>query len=74
MSGRGATAVTKTGNAFTVTFNKDVSKCSFTASPTATGTAAPAVSSTAGHGDQVTVDFGSGAGATTSSFHLQVIC
>ena len=74
VSGRGATAVTKTGNAFTVTFNKDVSKCSFTASPTATGTAAPAVSSTAGHGDQVTVDFGSGAGATTSSFHLQVIC
>jgi hypothetical protein len=74
VTGRGATAATKTGNAFTVTFNKDVSKCSYTASPTAAGASTPAVAPTAGHADQVTVDYGAGAGVTTAGFHLQVIC
>jgi hypothetical protein len=72
-TGRGAPTVTKsaTGNAYTVAFNRDVSKCSFTASPVGTPTAvSPGVGSTTGNVNAVTVDFG----AVTTSFHLQVVC
>ncbi|HET8951914.1 MAG TPA: hypothetical protein VFN44_15440 [Solirubrobacteraceae bacterium] len=79
VAGRGATASTKSNvaeNTYTVTFNKDVSKCSFT--PTAVG----ASSDVGGFGaiagqqpTQVVVDepdtAGGGAGR---DFHLQVIC
>jgi hypothetical protein len=71
---RGATAVSKgaSGNVYTVTFSRDVSKCSYTASPTGgAATASPGVTATAGNTSAVTVD----AGATTpAGFHLQVIC
>jgi hypothetical protein len=80
-AGRGATAATKSGadtNTYTVTFNKDVSKCSFTASPV--GTAATSgsfgVGPTVGNVNQVTVDEPDNAGPGTEgrAFHLQVIC
>ena len=77
-AGRGAPTVAKSGAAFVVTFNKDVSKCSYTASPTgAAGGVAPGVSATANTPNAVTVNFDTGAAGatpTTSSFHLQVIC
>jgi hypothetical protein len=61
-----------------VTFNKDVSKCSYTASPTGAAAAVtPGVSSTPNTPNAVTVNFDTGAvGSTpaTSSFQLQVIC
>lgn len=77
--GRGATASAKTdnaGNSYTVTFNKDVSKCSFTAN------AVGQSSDTGGFGvavgsqpTQVVVDEPNGAGGGDGHpFHLQVIC
>jgi hypothetical protein len=79
VAGRGATASTKSNvaeNTYTVTFNKDVSKCSFTS------TAVGASSDVGGFGaiagqqpTQVVVDepdtAGGGAGR---DFHLQLIC
>ena len=76
-SGRGATSVSKAtvgaDTVFTVVFNKDVSKCSFTASPVgaAAGTA-PGVAPATGNVNAVAVHVGPAAGAY--SFHLQVIC
>src|SRR6201999_1756316 len=52
VTGRGATAVTDdpTAGTFTVTFNKDVSKCSYTASPAGGATAvAPGVAPAPGN-------------------------
>jgi hypothetical protein len=72
VAGRGATSVTKAADTFTVVFNKDVSKCSFTASPTAPKSIAPGVAAATGNANAVTVDF-TGV-AATSGFHLQVIC
>jgi hypothetical protein len=71
---RGAVSATKTANpdnVYTVKFNRDVSKCSFTASPvgSAQGTAL-GVAATPNVADSVNVDTGGAAG----SFHLQVIC
>ena len=73
---RGATASTRNNaTTSTVTFNRDVSKCSFTA--TANGTAPDALAA------QVAAATGTGAtqvvvteadGATATAFHLQVIC
>lgn len=63
-----------TGNTFTVTFDKDVSKCSFTATEndtTASGVSFAAASAGAGKTDQVVVDE---SGVTATPFHLQVIC
>jgi hypothetical protein len=78
VAGRGATSVAKAGGAFTIVFNKDVSKCSYTASPVgAAASVAPGVTPTSGNANAVTVSFDMGdAGSTpkTSSFHLQVIC
>jgi hypothetical protein len=72
---RGGTATASvTGDTFTVTFAKDVSKCSFTATEnaaTATGVTFAAATVPA-NGRQVTVDE-AGAGAPVP-FHLQVIC
>ena len=76
-TGRGVTGgslSTPANNTFTVTFSKDVSKCSFTA--TETGAAATAVDfavqPVAADGKSVTVDETDG--ATAVPFHLQVIC
>ena len=71
---RGAVSAAKSAdpaNVYTVKFNKDVSKCSFTASPvgSAQGTAL-GVAATPNVADSVNVDTGAAAG----SFHLQVIC
>jgi hypothetical protein len=70
---RGATAVTENGDDYTVTFNKDVSKCSFTATATGSsaGDAVPlAAAVVAGQPTQASVT----AAAGDPSFHLQVIC
>jgi hypothetical protein len=62
---------TKTGNVYTVDFGKDISKCSFTASPVGSAAGeAPGVAGTPGNANAVNVDTGAQAG----SFHLQVIC
>ena len=79
VSGRAATASTKSNvaeNTYTVTFNKDVSKCSFTAG------AVGASSDVGGFGaaigqqpTQVVVDEPNNAGGGAGrDFHLQVIC
>jgi hypothetical protein len=70
---RPATGVsgTKAGNVYTVNFGKDISKCSFTASPVGSAAAeAPGVAGTPGNANAVNVDTGASAG----SFHVQVIC
>ena len=79
VGGRGATASTKSSvaeNTYTVTFNKDVSKCSFTAN--AVGGASDVGGFGVNVGQQPTQalvdqpnDAGNGAGR---DFHLQVIC
>ena len=70
---RGATAVTENGDDYVVTFNRDVSKCSFTA--TATGSAAAdavalAAAPVGGQLNQASVTAASG----EPSFNVQVIC
>jgi hypothetical protein len=76
VSGRGAAKVAKgtsgADTTYTVTFGRDVSKCSSTASPTgvATGTA-PGVAPTTGDVNSVTVNVGV---AAAQPFNLQVIC
>ena len=75
LAGKGATASTRAGDATTVTFGRDVSKCSFTA--TANGaTAQPlAVQSAGATGTQATqVVVTEAAAAPAVAFHLQVIC
>jgi len=73
---RPATGVTATkaanpSNVYTVNFGKDISKCSFTASPVGSAaTQAPGVAATPGNANAVNVD----TGATAGSFHVQVIC
>ena len=79
VAGRGATASTKSNvaeNTYTVTFNKDVSKCSFTAGATGASSDVGGLGATIGQQPtQVVVDepdtAGGGAGR---DFHLQVIC
>jgi hypothetical protein len=67
---RGAVSATVAGAVYTVKFNKDVSKCSYTASPVGSAaTQAIGVQATTNVADSVTVDTG-----TAGSFHLQVIC
>jgi hypothetical protein len=67
---RGAVSATVAGAVYTVKFNKDVSKCSYTASPVGSAaTQAIGVQATTNAADSVTVDTG-----TAGSFHLQVIC
>src|SRR4051794_30957304 len=71
------TEATVTGDAvYTVDMKRDVSKCSFTASPVGSAGNAPGVAPTTGQPNQITVNMG----ATTApapnrgSFHLQVMC
>jgi hypothetical protein len=66
---RGATASSVVGSVYTVKFNRDVSKCSFTASPVGGSATAPGVTTTPSAADSVNVDTGA-----PGSFHLQVIC
>jgi hypothetical protein len=78
-AGKGATAVTKSaaGNTYTVTFDRDVSKCSFTANVTggssSFGIGAQAV---ANQPNQVAFDEDDAAGDAGAGrpFHAQVIC
>ncbi|HWK27894.1 MAG TPA: hypothetical protein VNS09_15120 [Solirubrobacter sp.] len=65
----GVTA-TVSGSTYTVKFARDVSKCSFTASPVGSASEAPGVQPTSGAVDSVTVETGTNPG----SFNLQVIC
>jgi hypothetical protein len=68
---RGATASTRAGDATTVTFNRDVSKCSYTAN--ANGATPQALAVAAGPtATQVVVTEDPAAPAV--AFHLQVIC
>jgi hypothetical protein len=78
-AGRGVTAVAQSGETYTVTFNKDVSKCSYTA--TATGaTAQPLGVGAAANNTQVNVTTNTDAAGVPdtpqpdTSFQLQVIC
>jgi hypothetical protein len=72
---RGATAATRTGDATTVTFGRDVSKCSYTAS--ANGTTPQALSAQiagATGADATKVVVTEDPAAPAVGFHLQVIC
>ena len=71
-AGRGVVSGSKAANIYTVKFNKDVSKCAYTASPVGSAAAeAPGVAPTGASAlDSVNVD----TGAAPGSFHLQVIC
>jgi hypothetical protein len=81
VAGRGATASVKntpaTDNSYTVTFNKDVSKCSFTAGAVGAASDVGGFGAPAGQQPtQVVVDEPNDAGAGNAGrdFHLQVIC
>jgi hypothetical protein len=64
-------ATTAGDEVYTVDLKRDVSKCSYTASPVGTASAfAPAVAPATGNANAVAVDLGTARG----SFHLQVIC
>jgi hypothetical protein len=72
---KGATAATRAGDATTVTFNRDVSKCSYTATANGATPQALAVASagaTAPAANQVVVAEDPAGPAV--AFHLQVIC
>jgi hypothetical protein len=77
--GKGAVASAKsaTGNTYTVTFNRDVSKCSYTANVTG-GSSTFAIGATpvVGQATQVAFDQDDAAGENGAgrSFHAQVIC
>jgi hypothetical protein len=66
---RGAVSASVAGNVYTVKFNRDVSKCSFTASPVGSAGNAPGVQPATGAADSVTVTE-----TAPGAFHLQVIC
>jgi hypothetical protein len=72
LAGKAATASTKAGNATTVTFGRDVSKCSYTA--TANGATPQAVAAQAVTGQPTQVVVTEDATAPAVAFHLQVIC
>jgi hypothetical protein len=66
---RGAVSATVNVNVYTVKFNRDVSKCSYTASPQGASVAQVPGVAPAAAADSVTVDMGA-----ARAFHLQVIC
>ena len=72
VAGDGATASSRSGDATTVTFGRDVSKCSYTATANGTTPQALAAQAVAGHTDQVLVS--EDAAPPAVAFHLQVIC
>ena len=79
VAGRGATASTKSNvaeNSYTVTFNKDVSKCSFTAGAVGASSEVGGFGAAIGQQPtQVVVDEPNNAGGGAGrDFHLQVIC
>jgi len=79
VAGRGATASTKSNvaeNTYTVTFNKDVSKCSFTAGAVGASSEVGGFGAAIGQQPtQVVVDEPNNAGGGAGrDFHLQVIC
>ena len=79
VAGRGATASALTNpaeNTYTVTFNKDVSKCSFTAGAVGASSDVGGFGATIGQQPtQVVVDEPNNAGGGAGrDFHLQVIC
>jgi hypothetical protein len=81
VAGRGATASAKNTpaatNTYTVTFNKDVSKCSFTANAVGASSEAGGLGVAPGpQATQVTVDEPDSAGPAGAGrdFHLQAIC
>jgi hypothetical protein len=55
---------------YTIDFKRDVSKCSYTASPSGSSGPAPGVAAVSGQPNQVAVNVGT----TRDSFHVQVIC
>jgi hypothetical protein len=69
--GGATTASLAAPNTFTVTFAKDVSKCSFTATQNDASTDPIALAAVSAGGRDVTVNQG---GTTPQPFHLQVIC
>jgi hypothetical protein len=70
-TGKGVTNSSSAGTNYTLTFNRDVSNCSFTASPVGGSVdETPGVNPGSGaNANQVTVDMGA-----TRAFHLQVMC
>jgi hypothetical protein len=72
LAGQGATTAVKAANATTVTFNRDVSKCSFTATANGATPQALAVQAAAGQPTQAIVT--EDAADPAVAFHLQVIC
>ena len=75
LAGKGATASVRAGDATTVTFGRDVSKCSFTATAngaTPEGLAVQSAGATGAPATQVVVT--QATGTTAVAFHLQVIC
>jgi hypothetical protein len=74
VAGRGATAATEDGDAYTVTFNKDVSKCSFTATALGNTATTPQAFAVAPGTSATQVVVTSGTANSDPSFHLQVIC
>ena len=72
---KGATAATRTGDATTVTFGRDVSKCSYTASANGTTPQALSVQIAGATGaDATKVVVTEDPAAPAVGFHLQVIC
>lgn len=76
VAGRGATAVAKTGQTTTVTFDRDVAACSFTATAFGTVPQALAVQTAPNEATKVQVTEPSEAPdpEVPTAFHLQVIC
>jgi hypothetical protein len=75
LAGKGATASARAGDTTTVTFGRDVSKCSFTATPSGTTPQALAAQSAGATGAQATqVVVTEDPAAPAVAFHLQVIC
>jgi hypothetical protein len=70
-TGRGVTAATESGDTYTVTFNKDVSKCSSTV--TATGTT-PQLLSVAAGASATQINVSKVPADPDTSFNLNVIC
>jgi hypothetical protein len=75
LAGKGATASARAGDATTVTFGRDVSKCSFTATPSGATPQALAAQSAGATGTPATqVVVTEDPTAPAVAFHLQVIC
>jgi hypothetical protein len=72
---KGATAAARAGDETTVTFNRDVSKCSYTASANGAAPEALAVRSAGATGTALNqVIVADAAGGTNPAIHLQLIC